>query len=204
MISFIQGTVEHVLDASVIIGCNGLGYEINVSPATIGRLPSVSSGGSEVRLYTRMQVSEDAVSLYGFLSLEELQMFNLLQRVSGVGAKVALSLLASLSPQRIMIAILADDSDELSKAPGVGKKTAQRISLELKDKIKSRDEKVSGLISAQQSITSGSSETGDAMDALVALGYGKAEAVRAVAEVAAEGMKAEQMIRLGLKKMAGR
>ncbi|MCL2352691.1 MAG: Holliday junction branch migration protein RuvA [Firmicutes bacterium] len=186
-------------DASVILACNGVGYGINVSPATISRLPS---GNEPVRLYTHMQVSEDAVSLYGFLTLEELQTFGLLTKVSGVGAKTALALLAALSPQRIMIAILSDDSDELSKAPGVGKKTAQRISLELRDRIKSRDERLAALAGAQQAIGA-SAQRGDAADALVALGYGRPEAVRAVAE-AADGMTAEQMIRLALKKLSGR
>ena len=199
MISFIKGTVDHIFDASVIIACNGVGYEINVSPATVSKLPA---GNEPVKLYTHMQVSQEAISLYGFLTLEELQTFGLLQKVSGVGAKVALSLLATLSPQQIMIAILSDDADELSRAPGVGKKTAQRISLELRDRIKSKDA-AAGLAGAQQSISAMSQERGDAADALTALGYGKAEAVRAVAE-AADGMTTEQMIRLGLRKLSGR
>ena len=201
MISFIKGTVEHVFGSSVVLAANGVGYEVHVSPATISKLPS--GAGEPCKLFTHMQVSEDAIALYGFLTLEELQTFGLLLKVSGVGAKLALSLLASLSPQRIMIAILSDDAGELSKAPGVGKKMAARISLELRDRIKSRDDVFAGNGPDRSMMSGGSAERGDAVDALVALGYGKTDAVRAVAE-AAEGMTVEQMIKMGLRKLAGR
>jgi len=151
-----------------------------------------------------MQVSESGQSLHGFLTQEELRLFTLLISVSGIGPKVASGILSTLSPQQVIIAIVADDAAALSKAPGVGKKTAQRVLLELRDKIKTADPWEDG---GKEETTSFStpgqrSEKQDAMDALLALGYGRAEAMQAVLEAAEEGMSADQIIRQSLKKLA--
>jgi len=201
MIAYIKGPLAYILDQTAIIEAQGVGYQVHVSPSTLSRLPS---RGSEVQLFTYMQVSESGQSLHGFLTQEELRLFTLLISVSGIGPKVASGILSTLSPQQVIIAIVADDAAALSKAPGVGKKTAQRVLLELRDKIKTADPWEDG---GKEETTSFStpgqrSEKQDAMDALLALGYGRAEAMQAVLEAAEEGMSADQIIRQSLKKLA--
>lgn len=199
MIAYIKGTLEQVTDQAVVIDNHGMGYLINVSNATVSRLPSRSS---EVKLFTYMQVKEDGVSLHGFLTQEEVSLFTLLISVSGIGPKVATAILATLTPSQIMIAIVADDAAAFSKAPGVGKKTAQRISLELRDKIKTKDAwpEDNGPSLATGGLVS-SSEKQEAMDALQALGYSRGESLKAVLEVAVEGMRTEEIIKQALKKL---
>jgi len=201
MIAYIKGPLAYIQDQTAIIDAHGVGYQIHVSPSTLSRLPS---RGSEVQLFTYMQVSDSGQSLHGFLTQEELRLFTLLISVSGIGPRVASGILSTLSPSQIIIAIVADDAAALSKAPGVGKKTAQRVLLELRDKIKTADPWEG---SAEDGISSFSapgprSEKQDAMDALLALGYGRAEAMQAVLEISEEGMTADQIIRHSLKKLA--
>jgi Holliday junction DNA helicase RuvA len=196
LIAYVKGTLEQVLDNAVVIDCHGLGYLVQVSPATISRLPA---RGSELKLFTYMQVKEDGQALYGFITQEEVRLFTLLISVSGIGPKAAASILASFSPSQLIMAIVADDAVLLSKAPGVGKKTAQRITLELRDKIKNTHT----LENPGTSFTgfTASNEKQDAMDALSALGYSRAESLKAVMEVAVDDMKTEQIIKLALKKL---
>ena len=197
MISFIRGAVDQVLNDSVIVDNNGIGWQIFMSVSALSRLPNT---GETVTLYTHMQLREDGVSLFGFLDLQEKQLFEMLIGVTGVGPKAALSILSVLSPSQLIIAILSDDTASLCKAPGVGKKTAQRISLELRDKIKSKE--TEDIIGPQQSFSPNQEQRQDAVDALIALGYGRADAVRAVMETALPDMKTEQIIRLALRKLA--
>jgi len=202
MIAYIKGPLAYILDQSVVIDAHGVGYQIHVSTSTLSRLPP---RGGEVQLFTYMQVSESGQSLHGFLTQEELRLFTLLISVSGIGPKVASAVLSTLSPSQIIIAIVADDAVALSKAPGVGKKTAQRVLLELRDKIKTADswESGGGIDDSSVAAFNGSrSEKQDAMDALLALGYGRAEAMQTVLEAAEEGMAADQIIRHALKKLA--
>ena len=188
------------MEQAVVVENNNIGFLINTSPATISRLPA---RGGEVQLFTYMQVREDGISLHGFLTQEEVRLFTLLISVSGIGPKVAAAILSTLSPQQIMIAIMSDDDAAFSKAPGVGKKTAQRISLELRDKIKTREAwaEEPGFVPSGH-ISAASSEKQDAMDALQALGYSRSESLRAVLETATEDMKTEQIIKQALKKLA--
>ncbi|MCL2405308.1 MAG: Holliday junction branch migration protein RuvA [Defluviitaleaceae bacterium] len=201
MIAYIKGPLSYVSDHTAIIDAHGVGYQVHVSSSTLSRLPS---RGSEVQLFTYMQVSESGQSLHGFLTQEELRLFTLLISVSGIGPKVASGILSTLSPQQVIIAIVADDAAALSKAPGVGKKTAQRVLLELRDKIKTTDpwENSSDEQATSISAPGPRSEKQDAMDALLALGYGRAEAMQAVLEVADENTSADQIIRQSLKKLA--
>ena len=160
-----------------------------------------------MQLFTYMQVSENGQSLHGFLTQEEVRLFTLLISVSGIGPKVASAVLSTLSPSQVIISIVADDAAALSKAPGVGKKTAQRVILELRDKIKTNDSWEDSGIDDQSfgslnQLSGSRSEKQDAMDALLALGYGRAEAMQAVLEAAEEGMSADQIIRHSLKKLA--
>jgi Holliday junction DNA helicase RuvA len=200
MIAYVKGTLEQVTESAVVIDCHGLGYLVQVSPATIGNLPP---RGSEIKMYTYHQTKEDGQALHGFLTQEEVRLFMLLISVSGIGPKVATAVLGSMPPAQLMMAIIADDAAALSKAPGVGKKTAQRITLELRDKIRkdhaweSPGADYSGFATAGEK----AGEKQDAMDALTALGYGRAEGMKAVMEVATEGMTTEQIIKMALKKL---
>lgn len=197
LISYIKGTVEHITDSSVVIECGGIGYNISVSTATLSKI----SGKQQVKIHTYMNVREDGISLYGFMTLEEIDMFNKLITVNGLGPKSALGMLSVITPSQIMLAIVTDDINALSKAPGIGKKTAQRIILDLKDKIKTEDAVAGMAATTQESFKVSSGAKQDAIDALTALGYGRSEAVKAVMEIAVEGLTAEQIIKNALRKL---
>ena len=190
MIAYIKGTIEQVLDQAAIVENNGIGYTIMTSTSTISRLPAK---GSKVQIFTFLYVKDDGLTLYGFLSAEEVRIFNLLISVSGIGPKVATSILGTLTPDQIMAAIVSEDSAAFSKVPGVGKKTAQRISLELQGKIKTE--------SIEKRPLMANPHRQDAVDALVSLGYSSGESMRAVMETALDDMSADQIIRQALKKL---
>ncbi|MCL2047180.1 MAG: Holliday junction branch migration protein RuvA [Defluviitaleaceae bacterium] len=197
MIAYLKGSLESVYERSIIIDVGGVGYLVNASPATIGRLPA---RGNNLQIFTYLQSNDTGQSLHGFLTQEEVRMFTLLISVSGIGPKVASAILGAMSPQQIILAIVAEDAVALSKAPGVGKKTAQRLMLELKDKIKtdSAGEDTSPAFAMRGETTAKQ----DAMDALLALGYGRAEAVQAVLEIAEGEMSADGIIKQALKKLS--
>jgi Holliday junction DNA helicase RuvA len=197
LISYIKGTVEHMTENAVVIECGGIGYHIAVSAATLSKI----SGQHQIKIYTYMQVKEDGIALFGFFTSEEIDMFHKLISVSGLGPKSALGMLSAITPSQIMLAIVTDDIAALSKAPGVGKKTAQRMILELKDKVKTEDAVAGMAVSAQESLKVSSGAKQDATDALLALGYSRSEAVRAVMEIAVEGLTAEQIIKNALRKL---
>ena len=198
MISYIVGEVAEVSDGSVIVECGNIGYFINVSGTTASKL----SKGSTVKIHTAMQIRENDISLIGFLGKEDVKMYDMLTSVSGVGTKAALAIQSVLDAQAIVLAILTEETDQLARAQGVGKKLAGRIVLELKDKLKSSDTFVHH-IAPQQSISVGNADAKkDAADALLALGYTRNEALRAVMEVTLDGMDAEQIIRQALRKLA--
>ena len=201
MIAYVKGTLAYTTENHAVIDICGLGLQVQASPTTLTRLPAK---GAEVQLFTYLQLSENGQALHGFLTREEVRMFTLLISISGIGPKVATAILGTLPPEQIMIAIVAEDASALSKAPGVGKKTAQRIMLELRDKIKTEDawSAQSGATPANLTLPGGASTKQDAMDALLALGYGRAEAMQTVLEIADDDMKTEQIIKLSLKKLA--
>ncbi len=197
MIEFITGELCRVSESSVVIETGGIGYLIHISSQTAS---SIGSVGDKVKIYTCMSVREDGISLYGFQTQEELSIFQLLITVSGVGYKSALQILSSLSPFDIVTSVVTEDVTMLSKAQGVGKKTAQRLILELKDKFKSYDA-LQGVSNVNQ-LEIATKASNDSIDALIALGYPQAEAIKAVSDVAEEGLKTEQIIKLALKKLA--
>ena len=137
MIYSLNGELVHLdaLSSSAVIECAGVGYKVTVTSGTLARLPSVTEPPKKVRLFTHLQLREDAVELYGFATEEELIMFKLLITVSGVGPKAAISVLSLLSPQKLATAIAEEDAKAISKAPNVGAKTAARIILDLKSKL---------------------------------------------------------------------
>ncbi len=188
MIYYLRGNVGCIFEGEVVMDVGGVGYYVHTNKAAITKL----SLNEQATLFTSMQVKEDGITLYGFLTQDELTMFNTLLGVSGVGPKAALSLLSALTPEKLSQAIAASDETSLSKAQGIGKKTAGRIVLELKDKLKVFD--------GQQTLDEDTAKQ-DAIDALVALGYSKSDAVRAVLSVAEPEFKREQIIKLALKKL---
>ena len=196
MISYIKGTLERRGENDIIVEAGGIGYRIFVSPATLAKLPQT---GEAVQIFTYFSVKEDGMSLYGFAAREEQEMFEKLLLVNGVGPKGALGF---LNPSEIVMAILSDDVKTLSKAPGVGRKTAQRVILDLKDKFKTEDavSSLEGAAGIAESVGGGNAKF-EAIDAMTALGYSRSEAAQAVNAVAAEGMTTEDILKAALKRM---
>jgi len=196
----IKGKVEAILDNAAVIECGGVGYLIQASMGTLAAL----SGKDEAKLYTILQVRENDISLIGFANREDLRIFELLTGVSGVGTKAALSIQSTLSASEIVLAILTDDDKSLSRAPGVGKKIAQRLALELKSKFKTGADDYSDFASAPGSgRASAETPKQEAVEALVVLSFARVEAVKTVAEVTTDGMTAEDIIKAALKKLKG-
>ncbi|MDR1703989.1 MAG: Holliday junction branch migration protein RuvA [Clostridiales bacterium] len=198
MIAFVKGVVESLSDGQAVIEQSGIGYLTAVPGSVLSRL----TVGKEVKLLTYLQVKEDGMTLFGFLTAEERAIFLRLLSVSGVGPKAALSLLTAMTPEQIILAVITGDAISLSRAPGVGKKLAARLTLELKDKLRGEAEAQDLGLSPQASIGTGSGPKQDAIDALTSLGYGRGEAVRAVMEVYVPDLDAEQTIKLALRKLA--
>ncbi|MDO4261670.1 MAG: Holliday junction branch migration protein RuvA [Eubacteriales bacterium] len=203
MIAFLRGTVEDVTETSVVLDVGGVGYEV-LAP---GQLLSAAGGiGRELKVYTYMQVREDAVVLFGFLTRDDLAMFRLLIGVSGVGPKAGLAVLSALGADELRFAVLSDDAKRIARTPGVGAKTAQKIILELKDKLDLEDafeKKLGSSDLSDAAEASGGSAVQEAVEALVALGYGSTEALRAVkAAKPDDDMDAETILKAALKRMA--
>lgn len=191
MYSYIKGIIEEISLDHVVIDNNGIGYKINASANTIMKLQL----GCECKIYTKLIVKEDDMSLCGFYDKEELRMFELLTSISKIGPKVGLGILSFASPKQIGTYILSEDIGKLSKAPGVGKKTAERIVLELKDKIdKNNVEFEATLLTSQPSVVS----QDEAVDALVALGYSLQESKDAVQKCKKDGLNTEDIIKKSL------
>ncbi|MCQ4934951.1 MULTISPECIES: Holliday junction branch migration protein RuvA [Anaerotignum] len=196
MISYIKGTLMHRGESYIILETGGIGYQIFVSAGFLSKMPEA---GKEMKIFTYMSVKEDGISLFGFSSKEEQEMFLKLLTVGGVGPKGALGFLSQLTPQEIVMAILSADAKTLSKAPGVGKKTAQRVILELKDKCSTED-----ALAIPMEMVDGGAVGGakfEAIEAMTALGYSRSEAAKAVGMVATEGMTTEDILKAALKKM---
>ena len=182
MYSYIKGLITEIMPNYVVIENNGIGYKIFTSGATMAEMPKVSE---EVQLYLEQIVREDFIGLYGFKDREELEMFKLLISISGVGAKAALSLLSISRINNLKYAIIMEDDKHLCRAPGIGKKTAGRIILELKDKIKT--DEVSEGVDIQEGfediIPTNANAIGEALGALLSLGYSEKEAESALKKV---------------------
>ena len=198
MISFIKGAVEEINEQSIVVDVGGIGYALQMPQRALAGL---TKRGESVKIYTHMVTKEDGFVLYGFGDAKERDMFIRLIAVTGVGPKSALGLLSVMEPSAIVLAVLTDDVAALAKAPGIGKKTAQRMALELKDKLKVEGA-VGTALHQQQSTEYASGEKQDAIDALLALGYSRSEAVKGVLEVAIEGMSTEQIIKQTLRKLS--
>ena len=183
MIAFVHGTAVDMTENSVIVEAGGIGYDIYMTGTDLSNIHM----GEEVKIHTYFSVREDAMKLYGFRSKDDLQMFKLLLGVNGVGPKAAVGVLAGITADELRFAILSDDVKTLSKAPGIGKKTAQKLILELKDKMKLEDAFELKLAHEQEKAATGLGDISDgrqeAVEALVALGYSSTDALRAVRKV---------------------
>ena len=201
MYAFIEGQVCEKTNGSLVLLAAGVGWQISCSNNTLQAAPAL---GEIMRCYTVLNVREDAMELYGFATREEKRMFLQLTSVSGVGAKTALGLLGAMPLRDLNLAILLGDVNTLSRAPGIGKKTAQRIALELKEKVTQADvsaqadSEAAAVIQADQA-----DHVMEAIEALTALGYSAMEARNAVARVKDQSEKPEELIRLALRNMAG-
>ncbi len=203
MYAFIEGEVCEKANGSLILLAGGVGWQLNCSNNTLMAAPAL---GEKMRCYTFLSVREDAMELFGFSSREEKELFLQLTSVSGIGPKTALGLLGSMPLRDLNLAILLGDVNALSRAPGIGKKTAQRIALELKDKITQADVSAQsgGAVpeAAAASFVNADSAS-EAIEALIALGYSSTEARGAISRVRSEADTPEDLIRLALRAMAG-
>lgn len=194
MIGYIKGTVEDIGIDYVLIDNNEIGYKLNASSNTLSQL----NEGDRVKVYTKMIVREDDISLCGFYSREELDMFNLLTSVSKIGTKLGLAILSFATPSQLHLYISTSDIKTLSKAPGVGKKTAERMVLELKDKLGKLSTSGEDFV-GKQAVSMPTTSDGEAIDALIALGYTGQESKVAVDFVKQPGMGVEDIVKKALE-----
>lgn len=195
MFAYLKGILAIKRNDTVVIDVNGVGYKLNVPYSTYQLLPEV---GEEVKLNTYMAIRENDISLFGFFSNEELRIFELLISVSGVGPKSAIGVLSDISPADFSLAVITDDVNRLTKVSGIGKKTAQRIIVELKDKMKNEDVVVScDEAPVIRSVVN--SDIEEAIAALQVLGYSNKDAVNMVNAVANDGMSVEEIVKHALK-----
>lgn len=204
MLAFLEGEIAVVEENSVILETNHIGYRIFVPSSC---LDGVLREGETVRIHTYLHVKEDGLQLYGFLDRESLRLFKLLIGVNGIGPKAAMGILSSLTVDELQFAVLSENAAAIAKAPGVGKKTAQKLILELKDKLdleNAFEQKLSHVQSEEQSWTAGNrtDSRAEAVQALVALGYSNADAIRSVHTVPdAQHMDVEELLKASLKNM---
>lgn len=202
MISYIRGELAETAADHVVIDVNGIGFTVYVPGLVFGTLPAI---GESVRLHTYFQVREDSFLLYGFPDKDSLELFRLLIGVSGIGPKGGLAILSTMPADELRFAILSGDAKSITKAPGIGAKTAQRLILDLKDKVdleeafESKLEHVAGGVGSNPA----AQVQKDAIDALVALGYSQTESLKAVTKVELTGeMSVEDVLKGALKHMA--
>lgn len=200
MIRFIKGIVANIEENYLILDHQGIGFRIFTPTSVLERYVRV---GEEIRLHTYMNVREDAMLLYGFLTVDDLRLFELLLSVSGVGPKAGLGILSALSADELRFAVLSDDASAIAKAPGIGKKTAQKLILELKDKMSLEDAFEKKLAHEQENAGAVlADESSEAVMALTALGYASSDALRAVKSVEGrETMDVEQLLKAALKNL---
>lgn len=195
MYAYFKGELEDIGSENIVVDVGGIGYNIKVSEDVISKLPALHY---KVQIYTYTSVREDAIQLYGFLTPEDLKMFRKLITVSGIGPKAAQAILSVMDADALKFAIISGDSKAISKAPGVGGKSAERIILELKDKV-SIEDTFSG--DEGEVFTSTNDKVkNEAIEALIALGYSPSDAIRATSKiVVTEDMSVETMLKMALK-----
>ncbi|MCD8001003.1 MAG: Holliday junction branch migration protein RuvA [Oscillospiraceae bacterium] len=198
MFHYISGTVAELLPNIAVIDCGGVGFQINTSAWSLGQLKP----GTQARLYTHVYIRDDVFELYGFATKREKRCFELLIGVSGVGPKAAVSILAVGAPEDLVLSILSGEERVLTAASGVGKKTAQRVILELKDKLAKETESVSFAdVRAAAPVVGGQGRRGDAAAALAVLGYSNAEISAALKQIDTDTLTLEEIIKAALQRM---
>ncbi len=198
MIYSVRGKLTHIENNLAVVECAGVGYAVRTSAVTISRLPGM---GEETTLYTYLHITENGIDLFGFADQGELNCFKMLLGVTRVGPRAALSVLSCVTAEQFALAVASNDAKTLSRAPGLGMKTAQRIILELKDKI-SKEQAAAGISMPEIPMAASSSNAGEAINALVVLGYTQSEAASVVTKLDPE-LSVEDMIKKGLQKLAG-
>jgi Holliday junction DNA helicase RuvA len=199
MLAYIKGSLEMRTKDSVVIDVGGLGYKVYMSETAMDRLGNI---GDTVKVYTYYRVREDDISIFGFNTLEELRMFELLLGVSGIGAKTALVMLATIEPSEFAIAVISGDVTKLVGVPGIGKKSAERIILELKDKL-SKEEQIGSIDSSKiKEAEANNSNVEEAMSALQVLGYTKKEIEKQFEKIEKDNLSVEELIKKGLALLA--
>ncbi|MCD7957929.1 MAG: Holliday junction branch migration protein RuvA [Lachnospiraceae bacterium] len=202
MIAYLKGTVDAVSETVLILDVNQVGYRVFISSRDAQEMPA---RGQEAKVFIWMSVSQDAIRLYGFLKEEDLDLFKLLINVSGVGPKAALGILSALTADDLRFAVLSDDAKTITRAPGIGAKSAKKIILELKDKLSLEDafeHKLASTESASAGAAGHTNAEDEAVQALAALGYSASEALRAVRKCTiTEDMDTETILKLALKQI---
>lgn len=201
MIAFVKGKIDDIAEENVVLDVGGIGYNVKISTGTAASLPGI---GEEVKLYTYTCVREDMFSLFGFLTRDELEIFKKLITVNGIGPKGGLAILSAMSADDLRFAIISGDAASIAKAPGIGKKTAERVILDLKDKISLEDTFVQKEINQRSDREDGGNQhaRNEAVEALTALGYSATDALHAVKAVQiADDMDVETILKLALKNM---
>jgi len=201
MIAYVKGIIDSITDDTVVVEVGGIGYNVRISASTAALLPGI---GHEVKMYTYTLVREDAFSLYGFLTRDDLEIFKKCITVNGIGPKGALAILSIMDAGALRIAIVSGDSKAIAKAPGIGAKTAERLILDLKDKV-SIEEALYGGMDGMTSVAVVSAlepQVKEAIEALVALGYSQSEASKAVSSITnANEMDAGALLKIALKNL---
>ena len=204
MFYYISGKLTALEPTFAVVDAGGVGYKMTITQSTYSAMPPhlTVSEPPTVKLYSYMAVREDGIELFGFISQEELSAFKMLITVSGVGPKAAVSILSLLSPAKLAVAVCTDDKKTIAKASGIGPKTAARIILELKDKLKNQvdDEDIAD-VSTDTAVAAGTSKLSDAQDALAVLGYSRNEAMSALKGIDTDSLELDDIIRLALKKL---
>lgn len=200
MLAYIKGSLEIKASDYIVIDVGGLGYKVNMSKTAIENVGNI---GDRVKVYTYYRVREDDISIFGFNTNDELRMFELLLSVSGIGAKVALTILSNIEITEFALAVITDDVNKIVKIPGIGKKSAQRIILELKDKLKAQqlaeeEADSQGESSKKKQVSENNGAIDEATAALQILGYGKKEIEKAFEKLANKDVSVEELIKKGL------
>lgn len=196
MIAYIKGKLETKSSTYVVVDVNGIGYKIFMSGTAISEMAET---GEEVKIHTHYYVREDNISLYGFNTQEELKMFELLLSVSGVGAKSAIAMLSAIKPSSFALAVISNDVKALTKIPGVGPKSAQRIILELKDKLKTEQAITESEDTEIKTIIANNTNVDEAISALQVLGYNRREIEKAFERMPIKDLSVEDLIKQALK-----
>ncbi len=200
MIAYLKGTLEEIGSDYIVVDVHDIGYQVKVSLRVIEGLPGI---GNEIKIHTYTYVREDIIALYGFLTKDDLQMFLMLLGVNGVGPKGALGIVSVFTAQQRRLAIISQDAKTIAKAPGIGAKTAQRMLIDLKDKVSAEETFANLGVDISDTISTDSSNTEarkDAIEALTALGYSPAESLKAVKMVEiTEAMSSEDILKAALK-----